>query len=101
MPTMPALVGLNWQQATAVLIQASITPDNGLVPGTVYPTVGYFDKWPVTITWVVGGSGVLPGQVTAQLPAAGVTIAFNAPISLTLANYPMGISNLYSAGGYS
>jgi len=101
MPTMPALVGLNWQQATAVLIRASITPDNGLVPGTVYPAVGYFDKWPIAIAWVVGGNGVLPGQVTAQLPVAGVTLAFNAPITLTLAVYPMGISNLYSAGGYS
>ena len=101
MATMPALVGMNWQQATAVLIRASITPDNGLVPGTVYPAVGYFDKWPVAIVWVVGASGVKPCEVTAQLPVAGVTLAFNAPITLTLENYPLGISNLYSAGGYS
>ena len=98
MPTMPDLVGLGWQEATAALILAGVTPDNGLIPGSTYTNLGYFDNWPVAITWFKSASK--PGIVTAQTPASAATVAFNAAVSLTVSNYPMPIADRYSAGGY-
>ena len=100
MPTMPNVVGLNITEATANLILAGITPDNGLVSGN-YVTIGYFSQWPITITWIKA-PGIKPAQVTAQSPASGTTnVAFNAAINLTVSNFPMAVSSQYSAGGYT
>jgi len=100
MPTMPNVVGMGLFQATTTLIQAGITPDNGLLPSAGLVNLGYFDKWPIAITWVK--TNAPSGQVTAQSPAAGTTnVSFNAAVTLTVSNFPMSVSNLFSAGGYS
>ena len=100
MPTMPNVVGMGISQATTTLIQAGITPDNGLLPSAGFVNIGYFDKWPIALNWIK--STAPSGQVTAQSPAAGTTnVAFNATVTLTVSNFPMAVSNLYSAGGYS
>ena len=96
---MPNVVGTNWQQATAALIQAGVVPDNGTLPTYSYVQLGYFDKWPVALNWIK--SAAPAGQVTAQSPAALSAVAFNAAVTLTVASPPMGVSDRYSAGGYS
>lgn len=115
MPIMPNVVGLDWQQATAYLIQAGIVPDNGLLPtnnpaGGSYVVLGYFDAWPIQMQWVRGSGTV--GFVTAQAPAAGATVPaytvsavsvsahYIPPITLTANSFPFGIADKYSAGGY-
>ena len=95
---MPNVVGLGWQQATAALIQAGVTPNDGCVPGN-YTSLGYFDTWPVTLTWVKSTSK--PGIVTAQSPAFNSNVAFNAAVALTVSNFPASVSDRYSAGGYA
>ena len=100
MPSMPNVVGVNWQQATGYLIQAGITPNNALLPGAAYVNVGYFDVWPVYVNWI-SNSGQPPGIVIAQSPAYGTQVAFDSVVTLTVANYPMGVADLYSAGGNS
>jgi beta-lactam-binding protein with PASTA domain len=99
MPTMPNIVGQPWQEATASLISAGITPGNGTVAGAV--PLGYFQQWPVNITWIPRGTKVA-GTVTAQSPASGTTgVAFGATVTLTVANYPVSVSAEFSGGGYS
>jgi len=100
MPTMPNVVGSNWQQATAALIQAGVVPDNGSLPSGTYKQLGYFDKWPVTLTWAKSAIAK-PGIVTAQSPASSASVALNDPIALTVASPPMSVCDRYSAGGYS
>jgi len=97
---MPNVVGTNWQQATSALIQAGVVPDNGSLPSNGYTQLGYFDKWPVSLTWVKN-SAVKPGQVTAQSPAAASVVTLGVAVSLTVASYPFSVSNMFSAGGYS
>ena len=99
---MPNVVGVNVSAATAALIVAGITPNNGTVANSSTPTLGYFADWPVGITWVVRSAGHAPGVVTAQTPAAGTTnVALGAAVTLTVANFPNGVANEYSGGGYS
>ena len=98
MTTMPNVVGVNLQQATATLIAAGVIPNDGVLPGTQYPVVGYFDKWPVAVNWQ--RSAYPPGFVVAQSPAASSGVAFNSAVSLTLSAPPLGVSTLYTAGGY-
>lgn len=100
MPTMPQCVGLGWQQATTVLIQAGVTPNDGLVPGSSYVNVGYFDNWPVAITWLKT-TAAKPGVVTAQTPAFNSAVAFNAAVNLTVSAFPMAGADRYTAGGYA
>lgn len=95
---MPNVVGLNWQQATAYLIQAGITPNNGLLPGSRYTNVGYFDAWPVAIKWRTK-TGMPPGTTTDQYPSVGTVVPFNTPVTLIVANFPLGVADLFSAGG--
>ena len=100
MPIMPNVVGTNVQQATATLIQAGIVPDNGSLPTNGYTQLGYFDRWPVSVTWVKS-IAVKPGQVIAQTPTAASVVAFGAAVLLTVSSYPFSVSNMFSAGGYS
>jgi len=98
---MPNVVGLNVTQATAVLIQSGIVPNDGLVSGSSTPNVGYFATWPVTINWVKNAA-VKSGLVITQSPSSGTTnVALNAAVTLTASNYPMGVSSQYTAGGYT
>ena len=103
MATMPNVVGMNVSQATATLIAAGIVPDNGLLPTGNFVNLGYFDDWPVALTWIKQ-AGVPPGQVTAQSPGVGVILnnaPLNPPIALTVSNFPFSVADRYSAGGYS
>lgn len=99
MPTMPNVVGTNWQQATSSLIQAGVVPDNGSLPSGSYVQLGYFDRWPVTVTWIK--SAARGGQVTAQTPAAAATVALGDPVTLTVSSMPFSVASMFSAGGYS
>ena len=100
MHSMPNVVGVNWQQATAYLIQAGVTPNNATIPGFAYTNIGYFDTWPVYLNWV-RASGYPPGIVISQSPSYGTIVPFDSAVTLTVANFPVGVSDLYSAGGYS
>lgn len=101
MTAMPNVVGMNVSQATAALIQAGVVPDNGLLPTGTYVNIGYFDKWPVALTWIKQ-AGAPPGQVISQSPAAGaIGVTLNTPVALTVSNHPMGVSDRYSSGAYS
>lgn len=97
---MPNVVGMHWQQATAVLIQAGIVPDNGLVPTSTLPSVGYFDKWPVAVQWVTGTT-TKPYFVIAQSPLFSTNAPFGTQVTLFVASPPFGVSSEFSAGGYS
>ena len=100
MATMPNVVGTNWQQATAAMIQAGVVPDNGSLPSGTYEQLGYFDKWPVSLTWIKN-SALKPGQVTAQSPTSASIVTLGDPVSLTVVSYPFSVANMFSAGGYS
>ena len=112
MPTMPSLVGLDYQQATVVLILGGVVPNNGLVPGmqTKTPNFGYFDAWPIKVVWTKN-PGATPGFVTAQDPAPGapifaptgvnVSVHYVPPITLTVNSFPFGIADRYSGGSYA
>ena len=99
-PIMPNVIGVDWQQATAALIQAGVVPNNGTLPGSTYVNLGYFDVWPVDLNWVAG-TGVRPGFVVNQSPSNGSAVDPNSTVLLTVANFPFGVADLYSAGGYS
>ena len=106
MATMPDLTGLSVSQATTSLILAGAVPDNGLLPTANLANMGYFDNWPISVVWV---SGFPPGKVASQVPAPGATVPNagssmpfqTATVILTVGNYPMSVSDRYSAGGYS
>lgn len=97
---MPNLLGAElYIQATAELIKAGIVPNIGLVSNTSTPNLLYFGVWTVQIIWVK--SNARPGIVVGQDPPAGSTVAFGAPIVLTVASFPMSVSSLYTGGAFS
>ena len=101
MPTMPNVVGVGVYQATTSLISVGIVPDNGLLPTGSFVNLGYFDKWPVSLTWVKQ-AGTPAGQVISQLPTSGTTnVVLNTPVTLTVSNFPFSVADRYSAGGYT
>jgi beta-lactam-binding protein with PASTA domain len=73
---MPNVVGLNYAQAQAALQSAGVLNLN---------SIGYFGTWPITANWKPSQSP--PSTVLAQSPNSGVTVAVNASISLTLAEF--------------
>jgi beta-lactam-binding protein with PASTA domain len=86
MATMPNLVGLGYPAALASLVAAGVR---------VLP-LGYFQTDPVTLIWLKATAGKVGGVVTLQTPSNGATIAPNAAVSLTVANYPVSVA--YPAG---
>jgi beta-lactam-binding protein with PASTA domain len=86
MPTMPNVVGVEYQQA----LQAMVTAGVRVVP------LGYFQADPVTLAWV--RSGVKPGVVTAQSPSSGTSMLANAPAVLTVGEFPVSVSNYGGVG---
>lgn len=82
MPTMPNLIGLQYQNALAAMVAAG---------ARVIP-LGYFQVDPVTTSWVKAQASQ-PGYVLAQSIASGQTIAANAPVVITVSSYPMGVSS--------
>ncbi len=83
MPTMPNVVGLEYEAALASMVTAGVR---------VLP-LGYFVTDPVTLDWTVGGT---PFVVTAQNPSSGAAVAANAAVALTVYAPPMAVA--YPAG---
>lgn len=81
MPVMPNLLGLPYPAAQVSLQSAGILVLSG---------VGYFTPSPVTPLWQ--RSRQPPSTVLAQSIAAGSVTAANAPLTLTLAQFPMSIA---------
>ena len=110
MPTMPNIVGLTVQQATATLILDGIIPNEGVITANENPpaTVGIFDPWPVKIVRMPGSP---VGIVTTQVPSAGSPVTVNnqlgpgstytPPITLTVNSPPFGVSDQFTAGAYN
>ena len=86
MPTMPNLIGLQYEAALLAMVTAGVR---------VLP-LGYFQTDPVSIKWAAG-TGAVPGFVTAQTPASGASAAANSNVLLTVAELPVGV--VYPAGG--
>lgn len=68
---MPNLIGQNLTEATASLMTAGIIED---------PSWYQFEHWPISVQ----RSKNAPGVVSAQSPAAGTSVSFNVPITLTV-----------------
>lgn len=81
MPTMPNVVGLQSAAATTALQTAGV-----LVPASI----GYFGTWPISILWT--RSVLKPTTVIVQSPASGNTVAANASVTLTCAEFPFSVT---------
>ena len=82
---MPSVIGLDFPDALAAMVQAGVR-----VP------LGYFQTDPVSLAWAQ--SAAKPGFVLAQNPAAGATMAANATATLTVASFPMSVANYGGVG---
>lgn len=81
MPTMPNVVGLELPAAQKALESAGVL---------VLSSIGYFGTWPITVNWQ---SSTKPAStVLTQSPSSGATVAANAAITLSAAEFPMGVS---------
>ena len=78
---MPNVIGLEYAAAQLALQTAGV-----FVPASI----GYFGVWPITEVWQ--RSSQPPSTVLAQSIAAGSQVAANAPITLTLAQFPMSVA---------
>lgn len=78
---MPNVVGLELAVGTQALLSA----------GVIDPVlIGYFLPWPITVKWA-SGTGRGFDIITAQVPAAGNTVAVNVPMTLTTAQASVGV----------
>ncbi len=84
MPTMPNVIGLEYEAALASMVTAGVR---------VLP-LGYFQVDPVTLTWTPGSP---PYVVSAQNPSASATVSANAAVALTVS--APAVSVAYPAGG--
>jgi beta-lactam-binding protein with PASTA domain len=78
---MPYVVGLEIYEVILILQQVGI-----FVPASL----GYFGTFPITIIWK--RSSQLPGTVLAQLPQPGTFVPANGPVTLTVAEFPIGVA---------
>ena len=78
---MPNVVGLELAAAQLALQNAGVL---------VLASIGYFGTWPITIDWI--RSNTPPSTVTAQNPASGASVAANAPVTLTVSDYPVSVA---------
>lgn len=106
MPTMPNLVGLELSAAQAALQATGVLN---------LSSIGYFGNWPITVQWVSEALASLwtadtslitadsditvdtsmalfPGQVLSQSIQAGNAVSMNAPISLSVIEYPVSVA---------
>lgn len=81
MPTMPNVLGLNYESALQAMVVAGVR---------VLP-LGYFQADPVTINWIAG-AGVPPAFVSAQSPASGAIVAANSAVTLTCEDFPVSVA---------
>lgn len=80
MPTMPNVVGLEYAAAQLALQTAGVLNPNSL---------GYFSPFPITAKWQRSASP--PSTVLSQSIASGNSVAVNAPITLGVAQFPLGV----------
>ena len=85
MPTMPNVIGLEYEAALASMVTAGVR---------VLP-LGYFQVDPVTINWQPATAA--PNVVTAQSVSSGATVAANSAVALTVSNPPVSVA--YPGGG--
>ena len=81
MPTMPNVVGLEYATAQAALQKAGV-----YVPSSI----GYFGTFPITALWQK--SAQPPLTVLTQSPAANATVAVNAPVTLGVSQFKVGVA---------
>jgi beta-lactam-binding protein with PASTA domain len=86
MPTMPNVVGVEYQDALTAMQNAGVR---------VLP-LGYFQADPVTLTWIKNAAK--PSFVTAQSVANGAVIAANSPVNLTVSIPPVSVANFGGLG---
>lgn len=77
---MPNVVGLEFPAAQLALQAAGV-----LVPSSI----GYFGTYPVSALWQKSASP--PSTVLAQSIASGNTVSANAPVTLSLSQYPIAV----------
>lgn len=80
MATMPNVVGDEYQEATDKLIAAGVADPNRW---------SIFAVTTINIDWKP--STETPGTVLAQEPASGTTVAVNSPVTLTVADFTVGV----------
>lgn len=81
MPTMPNVVGLEFQDAQQMLENA------GVISGFL---LGFFYTYPVTANWQA--SAEPPLTVLTQLPLPGATVVVNAPVTLGVSVPPVSVA---------
>lgn len=86
MPTMPNVVGVEFQDALNFMVQAGVR----VVP------LGYFQADPVTLTWIK--SPAKSSVVTAQNVTTGTVIDANSPVTLTVSIPTMSVANFGGVG---
>lgn len=84
MPTMPYVVGLEYEAALASMVTAGVR----VIP------LGYFQTDPVILVWAKSTNP--PNIVTGQSPTSGATVAANSATTLTVSSPAMGVA--YPAG---
>jgi beta-lactam-binding protein with PASTA domain len=77
---MPNLVGLDYYAAQLLLQQAGILVLSSAA-WSAFPVSAKFQKSPFA-----------PGTVLAQYPSVNMYVAVNAPITLTLSEFPVGVA---------
>lgn len=80
MPAMPNVVGQNYDEAVATLTAAGIYVS--------YPAYAFFSPPQITVEWQRAGGGI-GGSVLEQAPIEGTEVAAGAPLTLTVAAFPM------------
>lgn len=81
MPTMPNVVGQNFDEAVANLTAAGVYID--------YPAYAFMSPSQITVQWTRSGSGTPGGIVQAQSPASGSDVSAGAALTLTVSEFPM------------
>ena len=80
MPTMPNVVGLDYEDALSALIAAGVRS----IP------LGYFQDDPVTLNWT--SLNIQPYTVLGQIPAWGTNLTVNASVALLCSSPPINIA---------
>lgn len=81
MPTMPYVVGVNFQEAQSLLRIAGVYKPSA---------IGYFGTDPISADWM--SSTYPPGTVLAQSIAAGSVVSVNSTLALYVARFPFGVA---------
>jgi beta-lactam-binding protein with PASTA domain len=78
MPTMPNVVGQNYDEAVLTLTDAGVYVNS--------PAYAFLSPPQITVDW---RKGTVPGLVLTQDPAQGTNVAAGAALTLTVSSFPM------------